>query len=326
MRRQAGDPVPHRRVAERPLVAGVLEHVGAVGDQAVVQVQPVARDARERLGHERGAQAVLARDLAHDRLEHDRVVGDSDGGPVAEVDLDLRRAVLRVGGLDDDAVLLDHAADLAHDVLELGALLQRVALDAVVDRLARLVREVELDLGRQHGVEAARLAALDLAPQLVARIHVERLVAVLGDAVGHADGRALAPGRRPQRREIGQHDHVDDVRGRVVVRQLGKLAVPTPEEGRVGLREALLGGAVEEVRGGDALAAQMPLRVGERDLDRVDVVLADERLRAGVVLLCAAHAGDDSRVRRLTRNVRGAFSRRRCRARRPSRRRPAARP
>ena len=74
---------------------------------------------------------------------------------VAEVDLDLRGAVLGVGGLDDDAVGLDHAADVPDDVLQLGALLQRVALDAVVDRLAVLVGEVELDLGRQHGLEAA---------------------------------------------------------------------------------------------------------------------------------------------------------------------------
>ncbi len=38
-------------------------------------------------------------------------------------------------------------------------------------RLAVLVREVELDLGRQHGLEAALPAALDLAAQVVARIH-----------------------------------------------------------------------------------------------------------------------------------------------------------
>ncbi len=61
------------------------------------------------------------------------------------------------------------------------------------------------------------------------------------------------------------------------MRQLGQLAVPTPVERRVGLREALLGGALEEERGRDALAAQVTLRVGERDLDRVDVVLRDER-------------------------------------------------
>ena len=212
-----------------------------------------------------------------------------DRGAVAEVDLDLRRAVLGVGGLDDDAVGLDHAADVADDVLELGALLQRVALDAVVDRLAVLVGEIELDLGRQHGLEAARLAALDLAPQLVARVHVDRLVAVLAHAIGHAERRALAPRRRSQRRQVGHDDHVDDVRGRVVVRQLRQLAVPTPVERRVGLRKALLAGALEEERGRDALAAQVPLRVGERDLDRVDVVLRDDLLRVGVQLLCARH-------------------------------------
>ena len=73
------------------------------------------------------------------------------------------------------------------------------------------------------------------------------------------------------------------------MRQLRQLAVPTPVERRIGLRKALLAGALEEERGRNALAAQVPLGVGERDLDRVDVVLRDDLLRVGVQLLCARH-------------------------------------
>ncbi len=57
-----------------------------------------------------------------------------------------------------------------------------------------------------------------------------RLVAVLADAVGHARAPcASRHGVGRERRQVGLDDHVDDVGGRVVVRQLGQLAVPAPD-------------------------------------------------------------------------------------------------
>ena len=71
-----------------------------------------------------------------------------------EVDLDLGRPVLDVAGLDDDARLLERAADVADDRLDLGALGDRVAVDAAVEGLPVRRAEVKLELGRRDGVVA----------------------------------------------------------------------------------------------------------------------------------------------------------------------------
>ena len=129
-----------------------------------MDVQAVAGLRGVRLRHERRAEPVLHGRLLDDVLEHHGRIGHLDRRAVPEVHLDLRGPVLDVAGLDLDAGGLEHAADVADDGLDLGALRDRVAVRAAIERLPVRRAEVELELGRRD-----RLVALALRTRSTAR-------------------------------------------------------------------------------------------------------------------------------------------------------------
>ena len=63
---------------------------------------------------------MLARDLLHGMLEEHRLVSDSKGVAVFQIDLHLCRAIFRVGRLDWDTQLIKSQTNLAQDELQLG--------------------------------------------------------------------------------------------------------------------------------------------------------------------------------------------------------------
>jgi hypothetical protein len=87
----------------------------------------------ERLGHERGVDALAQRDLLHHVPEGHDVVGGRERVGVAQVDLLLPRRALVVAELDRDPHVLEHrdrvpaevVADAVRDVVEEAALVHR---------------------------------------------------------------------------------------------------------------------------------------------------------------------------------------------------------
>ena len=111
MREEPRQVAAHQLRAQRRIVVLLGEGVAAVGvQQALVDVQSVARLGDVGLGHERCAQAVLAGDLLDDVLEHDRRVHHVERLSVTEVDLNLCRPVLDVPRFDHDPGGFEHAA------------------------------------------------------------------------------------------------------------------------------------------------------------------------------------------------------------------------
>ena len=123
--------------------------------------------------------------------------------------------------------------------------------------------------------QARELAAQDLARR---DAHVG---AVLPGDVGEAHHGALLPGHRPQRREVRAQDEVAvaALPGEHRVAVDGR-HVDVDAEQVVAALGAVLGDLGEEVAGGQALALQPALHVGEREQDRVDVARARRRLEA----------------------------------------------
>ncbi len=142
-----------------------------------VHARPV--DAEDRLGHERGVQAVQLRDRLQRELERDGVVGGLEAVGVAEVDLVLAGCDLVVGGFDADAerlqrvdhVLADVRAKVGREV-EVAGVVVRQRLDLAVLVLAE-EEELELRAGVPDETELA--GAIQLALQDAARVTGERL-------------------------------------------------------------------------------------------------------------------------------------------------------
>ena len=94
---------------------------------------PRARVVGEGLGHERGVDALLDRDLLDHGAEGHDVVGRLQRVGVAQVDLVLARAVLVVAEFHGDAHGLEHGhrgaaevlGDAAGDVVEVAAAVHR---------------------------------------------------------------------------------------------------------------------------------------------------------------------------------------------------------
>ena len=109
---QAGDE-PAGHLGEPVAVALVDERVALALPQRDVGVHARTLHAPERLGHEGGEHALLARHLLdHHAGRHDGV-GHGERVGVAQVDLVLAAGVLVLGVLDGDAHLLEHRAPSA---------------------------------------------------------------------------------------------------------------------------------------------------------------------------------------------------------------------
>ncbi len=140
-------------------------------------------------------------------------------------------------------------------------------MDAAVHGLPVRRAEVELELGRGDRLVAVPADLLDGAAQDVAAVHRDGLVRLDVERVADAECRALAPAGHLERREVGNRVHVR-VAVRVVHergREDERLHVPRVRDVRDGEAAAL-----DELLGGDALAAGDAPRVGEHAFDRMD--------------------------------------------------------
>ena len=244
----------------------VEELVAAVGEERHVRVHARAVLAEQRLRHERRVDAVLRRDLLDDQPVRDRLVGHVERRRVAHVDLVLRRRHLVVVVLDPDADLLERLDRL---VPQLGRRIERRHREvaALVERLRPLVvleeevLELRADVER---VEPQRLHPVEREPEHVPRVALVRHAVGLDDVADHAADLRLALARRhdPERRRIGDRDHV---------RLLDRV--------EAGDRRAVEAHAVVEraldLRRRDREALQMPFDVGEPEEDVLDALLLD---------------------------------------------------
>ena len=237
---------------------------------------------RERLGHERGVDALLDRDLLHDGAEGHDVVGGGEGVGVPQVDLVLAGAGLVVAELHRDAQVFEHAHRAAPEVVRRAAG-NVVEVAGRVDRLRpvfavlRRAKQVELDLGVRVERESAIGCALERALEHVAGVGDCRHAIGGGDVAEHAPGRVdvATPRQRLERRRVGVREQV----------------------GFEGAAEALDGGAVEaDALGEGALDLGRRDRhrfqgaddVGEPEPDELDAPLLD-RAKNEVTLLIHPH-------------------------------------
>ena len=268
----------------------------------------VRRHAHERLGHEAGDQAELARHLRADLAVGREPVGGAQGIVVGEIELELARRVLVVA-LDHVEAHLAGVFDHPHrdraQALELVDMVA-VGLRGAAGGVAGLVllQPHHLGLAAHAQLHAMLLAELGMvALEVAAAVGAQEaagLVVLL--AIAEADAEharhPLVPGQLAEGLGIGDAD------------QLGRLgpvadilAVPVGEQvgGRaVDELEALLGGALPMV-GGDALADDA---AGDRDelvVDVGDAQLVD--LLADLLDQLGAPVGADILVDRQLRHL-----------------------
>jgi hypothetical protein len=118
MLQQAAD-VPAGRIGQQRVALLVVEEVRAVLPEALVGMHPRAVVAIDRLRHERHDLACCVRDLLHEVLVAEDLVGRLDERPVADIDLGLTRAAdLVMLDLDVDPGRLERKHHLAAQVLE----------------------------------------------------------------------------------------------------------------------------------------------------------------------------------------------------------------
>ena len=217
---QAGDELP-ADLGELVLRALFVERVDVALEQRHVGVHAAAGLAAHRLGHERGVDALLDRDLFDHGAERHDVVRRGEGVRVAQVDLVLARAALVVAELDRDAEVFQHAHGSPAEVVGRAAG-HVVEVTGRVDRLGavraegRRLEEVELDLGvrveRETGVGGLRQRPL----QDVARIGDGGLTVGRRDVAEHPRGRVdlAPPGQDLERGGVGVREQVRFVRPR----------------------------------------------------------------------------------------------------------------
>ena len=207
---QPGDEVL-ARLRQARLVARVVERVDVALEEREVRVQAGAERALDRLGHERGVHAELARDALHHHAERHHVVGHRQRVGVAQVDLVLARTVLVERVLDGDAHRLEREDRAAAELVGLVGV-GEVEEAGVVERdriRGRLEVEVlDLGAGEERVPVLARL--LEVAAQHDAGVAVERLAGERADVAEHAGDRGVVapPGDDLERGGVGHGEHV----------------------------------------------------------------------------------------------------------------------
>ena len=288
-------------------VVGVrVEGVLVAAPEGDVVVAAVRRDAHERLRHEAREGVELAPHLLADLAERREVVGGLLGAVEAEVELDLAGRVLVVA-LDHVQLhllaVLDHLVD---DRLELGELVDVVAvrLCLALDRGRTALVQLQphhLGLGAGAEMEAGVFleVGLDLL-QVRAAVGGEegaRVLALLAVAeAGHPDARdAVVPRERHERLRLGD---ADELRGLGAVADV--VAVPVGEEVRrraVDELEALAGDRLP-VGSRHALAHDAAGDRGELVVDVRDPQLVDLLADLGDLLVATLGADEGFEIGR----------------------------
>ena len=148
------------------------------------------------------------------------------------------------------------------DVVEIRRVEVRVSL--LPRLLVGVAKDDELELGARHRPPAALAEPVELATKDLAR-GGDDVGAVLPAQVRHQQHGALVPGDRAQGVEVGLHHEVAVAafpRGHLVARD--GVHVDVDGEQVVAALGAVLHHVVEEVRGGQPLALQPSLHVGDR--------------------------------------------------------------
>ena len=264
---QPGDEAA-RHLGEPVAVVLVDERVALALPQRDVGVHARALHAGQRLGHEGGEDALLARHLLDHHAGRHHGVGHGEGVGVAQVDLVLAARVLVLGVLDGDAHLLEHqhrapaqvAREVGHGQVEVGAGVEgdRAPLGVGVGEVE------ELHLGRGEEGVAGGPGPLERPAQGVAGVTLERRAVEVGDVAedaGHLRV-VVVPGQQLEGlgvragQDVGLLDPAEAVDGRAV-------------EGHALVERVLqLGRGDVEPLGG-------PQHVGEPQLDEADAPLLD---------------------------------------------------
>lgn len=238
------------------------------------------------LGHEGQRDALLGGDLLGAGLVDRVLVAGDQGLVVAEGDLVLAGVALALGGLDGEAGAGHLVADAAQQWLDPAGAEHRVVDVVLVDRgesavvrvpggLVAVLEDDELQLGADLGGETVPGQALQLAAQDLAR-RGDHGRSVVPGQVGDEHGGTGVPRHAAQGRQVGAH-------GEVAVAALpGGHGVPVDGvhvrvdgEEVVAALGAVLEDLVEEEPGGEPLALETPLHVGEGQDDSVDLTARD---------------------------------------------------
>ena len=241
------------------------------------------------LGHEGDRHLLLGGDLLGAVLVDDVTVSGLERLAVLEVDLVLAEVALALGVLDlqpggphlvsdpaDQRFDARRAQQRVVDVVEVRRL--EVAIGLAPRVLVGVPEDDELELGRGGGDEPTLGQPSELASQdLTWRGHDLRAVAPL--QVGEHHHRALVPGDGAEGVEVGLHLEIAVAalpRGHRIAAD--GLHVDVDSEQVVAALGTVLEHLVEEVRGGQALALQSPLHVGDRQQHGVDRAVRDRLL------------------------------------------------
>ncbi|MGC0346016.1 hypothetical protein RKD34_001596 [Streptomyces sp. SAI-218] len=244
------------------------------------------------LGHEGERHALLGGDLLGAGLVDGVLVAGGQGLVVAEGDLVLAGVALALGGLDGESGGGHLVADAAQQGLDAAGAEHRV-VDVVLVRRGEppvvrvpglfvgVLEDDELQLGADLGGVPEFGEPLQLAAQDLAGRGDDRR-AVLPGEVGDQHGRTGVPGDATQGAEVGVHGEVAVAAvpgGHRVAVDGVHLGVDGEEV--VAALGAVVEYLVEEEAGGEPLALEPPLHVGEGQDDSVDLTARDE----GVQLL-----------------------------------------
>ena len=267
MGEQSGDEGP-AELGQLELRAGLVEHVAVALEQRHVRVHARPGVLGERLGHERGVDPLVERDLLHRQPERHHVVGRGQGVGVAQVDLLLARRPLVVAELDRDAHALQHhdraAPEVVRDhvrrVVEIAAGVDRLRL---APRLRLLAQQEELDLGMGVEAESQVGGPAERSLEDMAGVGVGRRPVRHQDVAEHpADRRLAAQRHQLERRRVRLGDHV-------------RLVDPRETLDRGSVEADALGERALQFGRGDRYRLQVAEHVGEPQAHEADVAFLE---------------------------------------------------
>ncbi|MCY1524795.1 hypothetical protein D9M68_597460 [compost metagenome] len=264
---------------------------GLLVQDALVHVHGRAGLAGDRLGHEGGVHVVAQRRFAHRALEEEHLVGQAQRVGVEEVDLHLPRAHLVDQRVHVELHLVAVVVDLLEQRVEFVHRVDAVGLPrgfgaaAAADRrLEQRVRvgvargQVELQLGRDHRVQALGVEQLTHVAQHAARREGHQLAVVVEAVVDHLRGGVGGPGHDARGGRVRAQLHVAVGRlDHVVVRPAGR-KLPRHPHRHDRLRQAHAA-VLGELLTRQDLAARHAGQVGHQALDLGHAVLVEPVLQ-----------------------------------------------
>ena len=206
---------------------------------------------------------------------------------IADIDLVLPRLGLALGILDRNARAIKPVAHGPHQMLFLrgaeDAVVVVVAHDRrhppvtlVAQRIEPLLEDVELELGRHHGVEPHRLGPRHLPLQHRPRGMRHLLVRVMVKQIAHHHRRPRQPGNQSQCAQIRLVDIVAIACGPIGRLVTGHRRHIHVDGKQIVAAMRLVPAAIDEMGGMEPLAHQAPLHVDHAGQHRIDCALGHQ--------------------------------------------------